>query len=794
MEKLCIAVGDKMISENGFPELSQINNSQLFIFESLDSLSISVLHLPLRISRSLQRFGITTIGELFGKEFAELPEIPNISTNSAKKINKIKNTLISSVDGNELNWSHYWNKLGITLVPSGMKSDTFPSEIISSITQIIKEILQKNSDARMWPIIQRRFGFDGTTELTLQELADVFQLSSRERIRQLEDRALNELREVFIDNEYSGKDYHVHPQVLKTIRELFAIVAEKAVVPIMEQELLDSINKHCRSDFEKQKPVLFMLLKIRGLEQIKFDNPNLISLWGFYDNKRKKWIKRSIERLDNLLTKETPRPMNKIDILLNVNRGARKNAKLSMEQLTELLLLCSSIEEYKSGIFWGKFACLRGRGNQVERILIEYGEPVHIREISREINHRSLTYGKHIIDQNSLANQISVDDRFIPIGRSGEWALTSWAHIDTSTIVELMEQCFIVNNKPVSADVVYSYVSDRRSVNKKSVEVYLATNASFVRVNKETWGLASWKESQTAQAWNPKQVALFVETVFKENRAEILPYATIREALMQAAEFSNRQVAGMLNVNPVIVKQRDPDTGELCALFQPDYRDVLAKTKARIGSKRKTLRQQVAEDVQLLLERSPGKQMALAELMEMLKDKFHQKTFYSYVSGLDFVEKYVIPDTNVTMCRLKYNQEALPFSQVDDIKSPGLKSKIGRCLSFLNENDVDIALFLLSKEFEETLKSYLTLAQSKGKYPHLSGRLSLDMMINFITKEGLITDQAILHFLRQKRNDRAHGTMPTVEERIMMMKYAEVTAGMYIDYIKFFDDLSQTLK
>lgn len=35
--------------------------------------------------------------------------------------------------------------------------------------------------------------------------------------------------------------------------------------------------------------------------------------------------------------------------------------------------------------------------------------------------------------------------------------------------------------------------------------------------------------------------------------------------------------------------------------------------------------------------------------------------------------------------------------------------------------------------------------------------------------------------------------MPEIEERRMMMKYAQVTAGMYIDYIKYFDDLKYTL-
>lgn len=182
--------------------------------------------------------------------------------------------------------------------------------------------------------------------------------------------------------------------------------------------------------------------------------------------------------------------------------------------------------------------------------------------------------------------------------------------------------------------------------------------------------------------------------------------------------------------------------------------------------------------------------------MNLLVGKFNarDKTFYHYIARLDYIEKFTIPDTSTVMCRLKQEASPLPFPQVEDIRTAALKQKIGRALTFLNENDVDISLFLLSKEFEVTLKEYLRTGQSKGKFLNLPpNRLNLDGMINFIKSEGLITDQAVLHFLRQRRNDRAHGTMPEIEERRMMMKYAQVTAGMYIDYIKYFDDLKYTL-
>ena len=66
-------------------------------------------------------------------------------------------------------------------------------------------------------------------------------------------------------------------------------------------------------------------------------------------------------------------------------------------------------------------------------------------------------------------------------------------------------------------------------------------------------------------------------------------------------------------------------------------------------------------------------------------------------------------------------------------------------------------------------------------------------MIDCAKDNGIITDHATFHYLRQARNDRAHGTMPSSAERKVLMKHVQYIAGLYIDYIKILDDLSQSL-
>jgi len=72
----------------------------------------------------------------------------------------------------------------------------------------------------------------------------------------------------------------------------------------------------------------------------------------------------------------------------------------------------------------------------------------------------------------------------------------------------------------------------------------------------------------------------------------------------------------------------------------------------------------------------------------------------------------------------------------------------------------------------------------------------LNAMIDWITSEKnkkIITDKAVLNYLRQIRNNRAHGGVPSIEERHMLMIGVQYLAGLYIDYIELLDDLTQDL-
>ncbi len=214
-----------------------------------------------------------------------------------------------------------------------------------------------------------------------------------------------------------------------------------------------------------------------------------------------------------------------------------------------------------------------------------------------------------------------------------------------------------------------------------------------------------------------------------------------------------------------------------------------------------SLHYQVNDSIRRILEIVPGKQMVTADLVTRLQAEYKcsDTLLYQYIRDLDDVEQMAIPGTPTSICRVKGAQEAIAFPQVYSIMTYDLRQTVARTLQFLNEENVDIGLFLLSKAFEDTLKTYLIAAHAKGIPLTIPGnkkpeKLSLAEMVSCVKNSRIITNDAVLSLLRQVRNNRAHGTMPSLAERQLLIKSVPYIAGLYIDYIKLLDDLTRSLQ
>lgn len=208
------------------------------------------------------------------------------------------------------------------------------------------------------------------------------------------------------------------------------------------------------------------------------------------------------------------------------------------------------------------------------------------------------------------------------------------------------------------------------------------------------------------------------------------------------------------------------------------------------------LRQLINESTRSILESLPAKQISLAELIANLQREFNcsDAALKQIISNLDYIEQMDIPGTSTRLCRIKGSKGIIAFPQVYGIVNNNVQQSVLRAISMLNENEVDLGLFSLSRDFEIVLKAYLIAASEKGKLQipvkDPPDKWKLVQMIDWARKDGIITDSAVLSYLRQERNNRAHGGMPPLEERQLLLRNVQYLAGLYIDYIKLLDNLT----
>jgi hypothetical protein len=298
----------KSLEDNDKPSVPKVS-SLVSLPQSVQNLSTDQLHLNSRTHGILARAGITTIGELIDAYSSSLNGMSGIGARSRQAVQDALAALSHSLrEDKQVDWLRYWRIQEIRLIPKEYETDASTGEVIGELPTIIKEVLSQYKDERLWIVVQRRYTLEGTEKLTLQELGDAFGIE-RERVRQLETKALAELSAALIQRQYQGKDYHVYPGILSKIQALCNTVASETTEAILENTMLDRIREAFDIEPESVKPSLFLLFFLAGIERVEFDNPNLISVWGYLDAEQRRILKHGIDRIDRLLTKEISLPL-----------------------------------------------------------------------------------------------------------------------------------------------------------------------------------------------------------------------------------------------------------------------------------------------------------------------------------------------------------------------------------------------------------------------------------------------------------------------------------------------------
>lgn len=583
----------------------------------------------------------------------------------------INAVLASITDGGFVDWVGYAKLLQIPVLPSADYAGQTPQHHFDVLPRVMQEILKK--DERRWLVMQRRYGLDGEKRLAGQELATAFGVS-RQRIDQIKGIALRTLKTVLIKADYAGYRFRVDPRIAEVARDALAFVQRHSRDGIREAELLARVEREFGIGGHRAVPTLALLAELGRIDIIEPRLGALDRVWKSRGGVSSARLESALQRVHQLLSMNSATPMRDIDILVSLNRNTPPTARFSLRELRGTLTLCSTIETRPDGSFWSKFERLRTDALRAERLLYEGGKPSGIRCLAREINRRMAGSRVRPTSQRYLSNRLTANGHLVPVGRSG-WGLRSWSSLETSSILDLMEQLLSARGSAATPDEMYELISQRRRLSRQSITMYLGMrHQTFVEVAPGKWGLTSWETTHSEPIWDRVAVAKFVEDVFRRQGVSRLEFTTLRRALVAAAGVSARRAQGMLSSNPAVLVER-PTPRERIAVLRPDREKWFAGPHRRTSTRPTQLA--LAEPVILAaMERSPDGVVTLRDMAELLISTLkltYPNTAYGLISRLDSIEKFEDATSGVAKCRLR---GAAPTAQVSATARSTLDSLI----------------------------------------------------------------------------------------------------------------------
>lgn len=346
-------------------------------------------------------------------------------------------------------------------------------------------------------------------------------------------------------------------------------------------------------------------------------------------------------------------------------------------------------------------------------------------------------------------------------------------------------------NSPLHVSDIKTEISHRLAVvdmhekiPSRSIQQQLVSDSRFLPIGRSgQWVLAGW------EGYSKDSILSLIEELFNLRKSavtlnEVFEYVVSKRPDASINSIKIYLTNGNLKENRFIKVSKDR-----YELSEWGGKAISKKViPKKIVRKSPTLEQTIQNEILSYLTTRSNQESLVRTLAEhvMQSTGCIRPTFYAYLAKMKNVVKY--NDNKNLKCRLIQDQvitsSHLQFPQIKNISDHVLRENLERAIKNLNLEYVDLGLFSLGRIFEAELKSYLQAARAKKVLAVTSADLEkLALMIDCLERNKVINEKHVLTFLRQDRNERAHGKIPSTEEREQLLQDAPHSAGLFIQYI-----------
>jgi hypothetical protein len=208
--------------------------------EAVREEDIDLIHATIEDYECLRTAGLKKIGELVDGCWIRLEVWKLLGDKAGSRIHSLLSLLepFVTVDGH-VEWESYWMRRGVALVPRQPAVIMSAADLLRVIPEIVQQVIHgtthKLSDAEKWcQIIKaRRLSAD---RRPLEKVGSAFDLT-RERVRQIEEKAMKKVGDVFEDLTFSGRAFRFRPAIVEAIRSFYSKLPTRDNATITEAQL-----------------------------------------------------------------------------------------------------------------------------------------------------------------------------------------------------------------------------------------------------------------------------------------------------------------------------------------------------------------------------------------------------------------------------------------------------------------------------------------------------------------------------------------------------------------------------
>lgn len=345
-----------------------------------------------------------------------------------------------------------------------------------NIKKTVADLL-KNTSVRNKDIISRRFGLKTGQKETLESIGASYSIT-RERVRQIEESTLSQLRQAAID----------HSDVKRYIVLARDILNEHGGI-IKEQDLFKSFSGS-NSDNVNNSSLVFLLSLSDELARLS-ENDDFNSFWAVNNATLASFV-NTTDSLIKVLEKAN-RVVSNSDFVFLAQKHGVPSFSTGGKPLSEadINLVMAISKNLGSNIFnevglasWSEIKP-KGVRDKAFLVLKKSTKPQHFNDIASLINASGFNNKKANVQ--TVHNELIKDERFILVGR-GMYALSEWGY-RSGTVKDVLVDILKGSNKPMTRVALMAKVKDARMVKENTILLNLQDSKTFVKNPDGTYDL-----------------------------------------------------------------------------------------------------------------------------------------------------------------------------------------------------------------------------------------------------------------------------------------------------------------